>query len=187
MRNLSLPEFQTSRLFLRGVQLSDWSSYQKNFADYAVIRHLSHLVPWPYPESGVQEFLENVILPEQGIRRWTWAIFLKEDKAEVIGVVDLWKNGCPENRGFWLARSHWGKGLMTEAVTPVMDYSFKELGFEKLTFANAVGNERSRRVKEKTGARFIETRPARFVDPQYTEHEIWELTKEDWLASNRLS
>lgn len=176
----TLTEFETERLFLRGVKLSDSPSYQKNFADYEVIQHLSHLVPWPYPENGVHDFLKEMVLPTQGINRWTWAIFHKENKSEVIGVVDLWRKGCPENRGFWLAKKHWSKGYMTEAVTPVMDYAFNFLGFEKLVFANAVGNNRSRRVKEKTGAKFIETRPAKFVDPKYTEHEIWELEKSDW-------
>lgn len=49
-----------------------------------------------------------------------------------------------------------------------------------LVFANAVGNDRLRRVKEKTGARLIEVRAAKFVDPTYTEHETWELNKQDW-------
>lgn len=180
-----LPVFKTDRLILRGVELSDAESYQKNFADYEVIRHLSHHVPWPYPEDGVYNFLKDGILPSQGSDRWTWAILLKDQPDEVIGVVDLWRKGSPENRGFWLARKHWGKGIMTEAVEPVMDYAFKYLGFETLIFANAVGNTRSRRVKEKTGAKLTDVKPAKFVDPQYTEHEIWELNKEDWFASKK--
>ena len=57
---------------------------------------------------------------------------------------------------------------MTEAVKPVMDFAFKDLGFDQLVFTNAVGNERSRRIKEKTGARLIDVRPAKFVDPSYS-------------------
>lgn len=75
---------------------------------------------------------------------------------------------------------------MTEAVEPVMDYAFTNLGFEKLVFANAVGNIKSRRVKEKTGARLLYIEPAKFVNPAYTEHEIWELKKEDWKKINPL-
>jgi RimJ/RimL family protein N-acetyltransferase len=69
---------------------------------------------------------------------------------------------------------------MTEDVSPVMDYAFKSLGFEELIFANAVGNDRSRRIKEKTGATLIGVEPAEFVNPKYTEHELWKLTKENW-------
>jgi RimJ/RimL family protein N-acetyltransferase len=56
------------------------------------------------------------------------------------------------------------------------------LGFEKMVLGNALGNDRSRRVKEKTGAKLIGVEPAQFVDPAYTEHELWELTKDAWKA-----
>jgi RimJ/RimL family protein N-acetyltransferase len=96
--------------------------------------------------------------------------------------VDLYREGKPENRGFWLGKKFWGHGLMTEAVIPITDYAFDTLGFETLYFDNALGNLRSRRVKEKTGARLIRTEPAKLVDPQYTEIEIWELTKQSWIT-----
>ncbi len=180
MKNKFLPEFETERLYMRGVKLEDAESYEKSFANYEVIQHLSHHVPWPYPKGSVKGFLEEIILPELGESRWLWVLFMKNKRDEVIGCVDLWRKGCPENRGFWLAKKYWGKGLMTEAVNPIIDYAFEQLEFEKLTFANAVGNSRSRRVKEKTGAIYIENRPAKFVNPEYTEHEIWELTKKNW-------
>lgn len=178
---MKIPTFETDRLILRGVTLEDTPSYKKNFVDYEVIRHLSSSVPWPYPENGIETFLKDMILPHQGRSQWLWGIFLKSDPSELIGCVHLWSQGRPEHRGFWLARKHWGKGIMTEAVAPVMDYAFEELRFERLVFANAVGNVGSRKIKEKTGARLIGVAAAKFVDPIYTEHELWELTKEEWL------
>lgn len=175
-----IPTFKTERLILRGVVEQDAGSWKKHFVDYEVIRNLSSLVPWPYPENGVSEFLKNVILPRQGIDRWCWGIFLKEALNELIGCVDLWRDGKPENRGFWLSQKFWNKGIMTEAVAPIMDYAFERLGFEQMVFANALGNVGSRRIKEKTGARLMEVSPAKFVDPRFTQHELWELKKEDW-------
>ena len=127
--NKTIPEFETNRLYMRAVTLEDSETYEKNFADYEVIQHLSHVVPWPFPKGGVKDFLEKTIIPELGTKRWLWVIFLKENKNEVIGCVDLWLEGKPENRGFWLAKKHWGKSLMTEAVEPVMDFAFNKLGF----------------------------------------------------------
>ena len=69
---------------------------------------------------------------------------------------------------------------MTEACTVINDYAFDVLGFEKLIFDNALGNEASRRIKEKTGATFIEIIEAKFVDPAITKLERWELTREAW-------
>lgn len=176
-----IPKFETERLILREIKESDFPAWQKNFVDYEVIRNLSSAVPWPYPENGVKDFYLNVILPTLGKDQWIWGMFLKEQPDELIGCVHLWKEGRPEHRGFWLARKHWNKGIMSEAVAPVMDYAFDILEFPKLVFANAKGNIGSRRIKEKTGAKFIEVKPAKFIDPKFTEHELWELKKDEWV------
>lgn len=178
-----IPEFQTERLILKMVTKSDYKNYHKNINDYQVVQFLSTNVPWPYPEDGVEFFIENIILPKLGESRWFWGIFLKEEPTEVIGAVDLWRVGCPENRGFWLAHKHWGKGIMSEAVKPVTDYAFNELGFEKLILSNAKGNEASRKIKEKFGATYIGEGEAQFVNPKFTKTDLWELTKENWFLS----
>ncbi len=184
---MTIPKLETKRLVLKPLELSHSESYEKNFVDYEVIRFLSDQVPWPYPAGGVADFLENVILPKQGLTRWTWGIFLKENPDEVIGVVDLWREGCPEHRGFWLAKRFWGQGLMTEATAVTTTFAFEQLGFQKLVFSNAVGNVGSRRVKEKGNARLLGVRFAGFVDPAFTEAETWELTSQEWWAHHRPS
>jgi ribosomal-protein-alanine N-acetyltransferase len=175
-----IPTLNTERLLLKAVTLEDAPAYRKHFVDYEVIQFLSSAVPWPYPDDGVEFFLNNLVLPRQGKDRWCFGIFLKTNPDELIGCVDLWREPVPENRGFWLGKQYWSQGIMSEAVRPVTDYAFDHLGFEKLYFTNAVGNKASRRVKEKSGATYIETRPAKFVSPEFTETELWELTKENW-------
>lgn len=175
-----LPVFTTSRLILRPIRQSDAESYQKYFSDREVIENLAYTVPWPYPQDGASAFIEAVLLPSQGHDRWAWGIFRKEFPDELIGCIDLWREGRPENRGFWLGRPFWGQGYMSEAVIPINDYAFDHLGFKTLIFSNARGNHRSHRVKEKTGARFTGYYPAKFVNPDLTEAESWELTAENW-------
>lgn len=180
MKKTEFPTFRTDRLILREVTEADASIYETNFADYDVVSELNSAVPWPYPKGGVLEYIRIEIFPKQGKTAWVWGIVLKDKPNEIIGTIGLWREGSPENRGFWLAKKFWGQGIMTEAVTPVMNYAFDVLGFEKLTFANAAGNNRSRRIKEKTGARLIRLEPAEFVNPAYKQREVWELTKQEW-------
>ncbi len=175
-----IPTLETERLLLKPVTIDDAPAYKKHFVDYEVTQYLSANVPWPYPDDGVEFFLNNIILPRQGKDRWCFGIFLKCNPIELIGCVDLWRESVPENRGFWLGRKYWGQGIMSEAVDPVTRYAFEKLGFEKLYFTNAVGNVASRRVKEKSGATYIEARPAEFVSSDFTQTELWELTKENW-------
>ncbi len=178
----TVPTLKTKRLLLKPITLRDASAYQRYFAHYEIIRNFC-FVPWPYPKDGVKHFLNNLVFPYQGDMQWLWGLFLCENPDELIGAVHLWREPDPDNRGLWLSRKHQGKGLMTEALKPVMDYAFNDLGFEKLVFSNAVGNEKSRRIKEKTGARSIKVVPMKFVDPKFTEIEIWELKAEEWLQN----
>lgn len=176
-----VPTFDTPRLNLRAIEERDLHSYQKNFAHWEIVRNMAKVVPWPYPADGVWQFYQSVIQPNQGKSRWSWGIFLKEDLDELIGVIEIFELQGLENRGFWLAKNHWGKGLMSEAVMPVTDFAFREIGFRKLQFGNAIGNNQSRRIKEKTGARKIGIQPFEFVDPVFTEIELWEITQTEWV------
>ena len=177
-----LPVFETSRLILRDITERDATAYERYFIDYEVIGTMSHIVPWPYPRNGVLEYIRAIVIPNQCMDQWVWGICLKPAPDELIGAIWLKRKGMPSNRGFWLGKKFWGKGMMTEAVKPITDYAFDVLGFEKLVLANAVGNPASRRIKEKTGAIFLRTEPAIYVNPSYTEREVWELTKECWKA-----
>ena len=38
-------------------------------------------------------------------------------------------------------------------------------------FANAIQNKASRRIKEKTGCRYVRTEPRKFLNPEFTECE----------------
>ena len=180
-----LPVFKTKRLFLRELRLSDAEIYEKHFARWEIMQYLRHTTPHPYPKGGAEDWLKNTVLPRQGIDRWVWGLFLKKNQKKLIGCIGLHREGSPGNRGFWLAKEYQGKGLMTEAVRPVLDYAFGELGFNKLIFDNAVENTASRRVKEKTNCRFIGTKPQKFLNPKFTKSEIWELTKDCWLEFRR--
>ncbi len=177
---MNLPTFTTSRLILRAINENDYSSYEKYFNDYDVIRFLVKTVPWPYPKNGVKDYIEQQIFPYLGNDRWLWGIFLKALPHELIGAIELRRIANPDNRGFWLGKHFWGKGIMTEALAPITEYAFDILGFEKMIFTNAVGNRASRRLKEKMSARFLYREAAEFVDPSLKEHEVWELSKKDW-------
>jgi RimJ/RimL family protein N-acetyltransferase len=175
-----IAELETERLILRDVRLADPAAYTKNFAVYDIVRHLAAAIPWPYPQTGFADFIAGRIEPEQGKTCWCWALYLKTDPAEPIGNIDLRWGDNKENRGFWLARQYWGHGYMTEATDAVTDYAFDVLGFERLIVSNAVGNTRSRRIKEKAGALWLRNEPFKFVDPALVEREVWELTKAAW-------
>ena len=179
---MKIRELETKRLKLIPVTLADRENYLKYFVDYEVIRFLSQAVPWPYPDDGVDYFINEMVAPFQGVSRWVWGLHLKDKSVHgLIGAIDLFKEGKPEHRGFWLGRQFWGNGYMSEAVEAINHYAFTELEFEELIFSNAVGNYASAKIKEKSGAKKIEVIKSDFVDPGFTHSEIWKLSKGEWL------
>ena len=177
---MAIPTFYTERLVLKQVTEADIPSYQKHFNNYEIIKHLNSNVPWPYPNNGVEEHLKTTVFPSNGISNWHWGIYLRSNNSELIGCIGLVRDGSPENRGFWLAQKYWNRGIMSEALEPITNFAFSELGFEKLVLSNAKGNIASRRLKEKAGAILIETVPYSFVEKSYKESEVWHLTKHNW-------
>ena len=166
-----VPKFETKRLLLKKLELSMAKDYQKRFAHWNILQYLSH-APWPYPKDGAREWIKNTVIPKQGKGFWFWGIFLKENPEKLIGCIHLQREGNPSNRGFWLAHEHWGKGFMSEAVLPILNFAFSTLKFKKLVFAHAVQNKASRRIKEKTGGRLIGVRKQKFNHPKFQESEI---------------
>ncbi|WP_082109434.1 GNAT family N-acetyltransferase [Azospirillum thiophilum] len=157
-----ISELFTDRLVLRGLTENDIEAYERHFIDYEVIRHLSAVISWPYPKGGIRSFICDQVLPMQGKDRWVWGLHLKETE-ELIGSIDLRREGSRGNRGFWLGRPFWGRGYMTEAVIRVTDFAFQDLGFDHLVFTNAVGNQRSHNIKARMGAVLMGVAPTAFV------------------------
>jgi len=53
--------------------------------------------------------------------------------------------------GFVLSRSHWNKGLMSEALTRVLGYSFERIGLNRIEGFCLVDNRAGIAVMEKVG------------------------------------
>lgn len=65
------------------------------------------------------------------------------------------KNLKARELGYVLAKEHWGKGLMTEAVTEVIRYLFEDELLDAITCCCYLQNDRSARVQEKCGFEFV--------------------------------
>jgi ribosomal-protein-alanine N-acetyltransferase len=53
--------------------------------------------------------------------------------------------------GYWLGESHWGKGIMTEAITRFTEFAFERFGLARIYAEPYAANQASCRVLEKSG------------------------------------
>ena len=183
LRMPATPVLETPRLILRPLRETDVAAVQRHFDDWEVVKYLHAEVPWPYPADGAAtNMVETSAKMARGERSY-WAITLRSGGDELIGRIDLWADDgvSRDQRGFWLARAWWGRGLMTEAAERVTEYAFLELGWPHLWLNNAEANWASHRVKAKQGARIVDRTPRRYVYGEGTK-VTWLLTREAWLA-----
>jgi RimJ/RimL family protein N-acetyltransferase len=109
---------------------------------------------WPYEYQFAVAWCERQqsLQPEDG--RDVFMLAAKHAPGSAIGCVSLDLRGGPTRHlGFWLARSHWGQGLMTEALHEVLRFGFIQLDLSTIVSGCLHENAPSRRIHEKTRLR----------------------------------
>lgn len=147
-------KIETKRLLLRAFKAEDLN----DFFEYASQDGVGEMAGWKHHESIEEsaEILNRFIKVDK-----TFAIVLKQS-GKVIGSLGVEEYGMEEalseffdyqgrEIGFVLAKKHWGKGLMPEAVTAVIDYLFNTCNLDFLTCGYYDFNSQSKRVQEKCG------------------------------------
>ena len=145
----STPEINTKHLLLRPFRESDL----QDFFDCCRNPNLGKNEGWK-PHDTLEEskeFLHSIFLNQENI----WAIVCSENQHVIgsIGLIPDPKRENPQARmiGYWLKESHWGKGLMSEAIGAVLDFGFQSLSLHLVTANCYPSNLRSQHVLEKHG------------------------------------
>ena len=146
---------ETPRLILRPFTMDDAPAMFHNWAsDDEVTKHLT----WPTHTSA--EVSRRVLsdwtshYPEPDF--YNWAIVLKENGPEPIGsiaVVGIDQQVDSAHIGYCMARAHWRRGSMPEALTAVIPFLFDQVGFNRIEADHDPNNPASGRVMEKSGMR----------------------------------
>lgn len=139
--------FQTRRLLLRRIGMAD---ARPIFDGYAQDPEVSRYVTWrPHASFEQTEAYVNACLAATTYR--TYALVRRRDDA-VIGAFDLRQSGPTRlGYGYVLARAFWGQGLMTEALTQVVNWALRQPSIWRIGDVCDVENLASARVMEKAG------------------------------------
>ena len=163
--DISNVKLETERLILRAWEITDLD----DFFEYASINGVGEKAGWEHHKSK-DESLEilKMFIDEKKV----FAIILKENQKAIgsIGIEecrqDLDKNLenlLGRELGYVLSKDYWNKGIMTEAVSKVIEYCFKILKLNYLIATCFNYNIASKRVLEKLNFKYykyisIETR-----------------------------
>ena len=138
---------RTERLLLRPGWAEDAPALARAIADETVVRNLA-TAPWPFALEDAEAFLaapRDPAMPSFLITERT------DGDPVLVGACGLGRrpSGAVE-LGYWIGRSHWGKGFATEAGQALIDIA-RTLKLPRLEASHFVDNPASGRVLEKLG------------------------------------
>ena len=135
------PTLETKRLVLRKLEATDAEALFENYSDEEIAKNFMDepLGDVKQASQFIEAFNEEFA---QG-KAITWAIVLK-NTGKMIGTCScMFETSACAEIGYDLAKSHWGKGLMTEALEAMIGYGFNEMGLETIKADTLSNNSRS--------------------------------------------
>lgn len=139
--------FKTARLLLRPMSADD---AQAIFDAYGQDHEVARYLTWR-PVSAVEQTCAFV---ELSLRSTTSRLYVLIENASgaLLGSFDLRRTGPGKLEfGYVLARRHWGQGLMTEALSTVVEWALSEPSVWRIGAMADIDNLGSMRVMEKAG------------------------------------
>ena len=133
-------------------------------------------VPVPYTRPHAEHYVgAYATAAEANPGMALWAV---RENGELVGALELRIEGTTSGDfGFWVGKPHRGRGIMTEAIGMLAEYSFDPLGLDlqRLTWSAAAENWASATVVRRNGFTFEGTRRLGL--------EIRERRVDAWVAS----
>lgn len=174
---------KTERLVLRPFRASDAEAM---FCGWASDPEVTKYLTWTPHESveATRRYLETVEALSGQPNVYHWAIELG---GEVIGDIELGTVDDWEGKGslgYCMAKKHWGKGIMTEALKEVLRYAFEEVGMHRIEGSHVSANIGSKRVMEKCGLYYEGTRRDGFrlySNGEWVDIDVRGILREDYF------
>lgn len=141
-------------IILREWKLSDAASLSMALSDKKILDNLRDGLPYPYTEKDAEDYI-RFIQSSDPKNTFAYAI---DVGGKAVGSIGAFRQGNIHFRtaelGYYLAKDHWGRGIMTRAVVMLCEKVFAETDIIRIFAEPFSYNMGSRRVLEKAGFKF---------------------------------
>ena len=149
---MTVPTLETERLILRPLSIDDLDAVYKWASDPRVNKYMIYPL-YKSKDDGV-EWL-NTLYEDDDKKDFG---FVLKETGELIGSggiyyhsdIDVW------SIGYNLSYDYWNRGLVTEAMTKIIEWARQSFTVHVVAATFAIGNIGSQRVMEKLGMTFYE-------------------------------
>jgi len=168
---------------LRPWDPNDAEALVKHANNPGIAANLRDGFPYPYTPGDARRWLEMVGNNKEDV---ILAIEVRGEAAGGIGLHGM-KDVYRYNSeiGYWLSETHWGKGIITQAVGAMVKYAFEETSWLRLFAAIFENNPASMRVLEKNGFHLEAIhRKAVIKGGKVLDEHLYALLRDQWPGSS---
>ncbi len=178
---------ETQRLVIRC-----WEPEDAADAKRVIDANIEHLLPWmpwvanePEPLREKTERMREFKAMFERNEDFIYGIF--DSNGSLLGGTGLHPRTGPEARevGYWVAREHEGKGVISESTAALTRVGFELLGLDRVEIHCDPRNTRSAAVPRRLGFAHEATLRRRLAEPDGSLHDmmIWSLFADGYRAS----
>jgi ribosomal-protein-serine acetyltransferase len=145
--------------------------------------YLSAWLPWAAAQDleGTRAFIDLTRRQQADNSGATFAIVCDHAVAGVVGLEPLDWVHRSAGIGYWLGERYQGRGVMTRAVSALIEHAVSVLDMNRIEIRVAVGNARSRAIPQRLGFREEGTlRQAERVGGAYLDIVVYSLLASEW-------
>ena len=153
IKGVSLGNFGNDLFVIRRFRKDDRFSLQKSISDRSIYRYTLR-IPFPYTLNHAEIWIRKCrsSYSEKCPSDLGFAVVAS---GWVVGGIGLaYIEGHKAELGYWLAKNHRGRGVMTRAVRIICSFGFQKLKLRRIYATVFSRNKASARVLEKAGFRF---------------------------------
>lgn len=181
---INFPILSTERLILSQPTVSDVEEVVFQMNSTSEISENTLTLPFPYQEENAHFWFK---MAEDGFANKDAFIFgiREKENLKLIGAIglhlDIGNNKAEV--GYWLGKSFWNRGYVSEALQKVLQFGFEELNLNKIYASYFLHNPASGKVLEKNGFVFEGTlRQEILKNGKYLDLNKYACLKENYKA-----
>lgn len=180
---MDFPTFETKRLKLVHIDHQYDQAFFDIMSDASVTKHygMDSLQSTDQATKIIDSF-QSTYEKKQGMR---WGIIWKETNTFIgtIGLNNLTTKSKRAEIGYELHPNYWRKGIATEAIEAVLNYSFKDLGLFRMGAVTFPDNVSSNNLLEKVGFKKEGIlRGYLYQNNQSHDAYVFSMLSTDWLG-----
>lgn len=177
------PLIQTPHFLLRQIVATDLTQIFRGMSDPRVTEYYG--ISYETLELTQAQLDWFELIYETGTGIW-WGICHRDEPQHLIGTcgINEWEQDdhCAE-AGFWIFPEYWGKGVMLECLSAMLDYCFTKLSLHRMQSMVEPDNPASWKLIEKLGFQLEGIlRECERKDDRYVDLRCYSLLAREWRS-----